>query len=102
MTVINPFDFFLEKSAKRAPLTYSPDLANALAPYLTVRERGRLLNAWLAEVELSPRPTVQFLVDLNARLNRDAQYTVRMEPGVQSLARFRASARPAARSELSV
>jgi len=85
MTVINPFDFFLEEHAEQFPFTYEGQLARDLAPYLEVRERGPLLAHWIAGVDLERRrPTVDFLVELNQRLQGDVAYTVRMEPGVQS------------------
>ncbi len=34
MTVINPFDFFLEPSAEKFPFTYEPALAHELKPFL--------------------------------------------------------------------
>src|SRR5260221_10207326 len=34
MSVINPFDFFLEKSAEKFPLTYEPWLRKDLVPFL--------------------------------------------------------------------
>ncbi len=84
MTVINPFDFFLEEAAEESPFIYEAQLKKELAPYLEVMEDGPLLKAWLAKVDRSKRRTVDFLVDLNIRLREDVNYTVRMEPGVQS------------------
>ena len=37
MTVINPFDFFLEPHAEKFPFTYEPGLKKELAPFLEVR-----------------------------------------------------------------
>ncbi len=84
MTVINPFDFFVEESAERFPFDYEPQLRKDLAPYLAVDEDGPRLREWVAAVERSPRPIVEFLVSLNQRLERDIEYLIRMEPGVQS------------------
>jgi uncharacterized protein (DUF2126 family)/transglutaminase-like putative cysteine protease len=84
MTVINPFDFFLEQSAEQYPFRYDEHLATELTPYLEVRERGPLLMRWLQGVERSPRRTVDFLVDLNRRLQGDVGYVIRLEPGVQT------------------
>jgi uncharacterized protein (DUF2126 family)/transglutaminase-like putative cysteine protease len=84
LTVINPFDFFLEESAERYPFVYEPQLARELTPYLEVRERGTRLARWLDGVDRRPRRTVDFLVELNQRLARDIAYTIRMEPGVQT------------------
>ena len=36
MTVINPFDFFLEPDAEYYPFTYSPDMLKDLMPFLHV------------------------------------------------------------------
>ena len=41
MTVINPFDFFIEESAERFPFTYDPILARELTPYLETEPAGR-------------------------------------------------------------
>ncbi len=85
MTVINPFDFFLDPYADRYPFRYGAQLARDLSPYLEVRERGERLMGWLDGVDLrTPRATVDFLVALNQRLQRDVAYSVRMEPGVQT------------------
>ncbi|MEZ5203498.1 MAG: transglutaminase family protein [Acidimicrobiales bacterium] len=85
LTVINPFDFFLEPDAERIPFAYDPDLLRDLGPYLEHEPPGPLLAAWLAEVELpaAGTPTVDFLVALNQRLQHDIAYTTRLEPGVQ-------------------
>ena len=49
MTVVNPFDFFMESYADRFPFSYRSDLAKDLTPYLAIDERGPLLLQWLAE-----------------------------------------------------
>ncbi|NKB66617.1 MAG: IMP dehydrogenase [Candidatus Latescibacteria bacterium] len=84
MTVINPFDFFLEDYAQHFPFTYQPQLRKELAPYLETSAAGPLLLDWLAQVDPAQRPTNDFLVALNQRLCQDIEYAVRMEPGVQS------------------
>lgn len=84
MTVINPFDFFLEESAEQVPFRYEKSLVRDLAPYLEIKEDGPLLKEWLREVDLRERGTVDFLVDINQRLQRDIGYIVRFEPGVQT------------------
>ena len=84
LTVINPFDYFVEDSAEHYPFTYGADLQRELTPYLETEPAGPLLQAWLDAV---PRERVQcnnFLVALNQRLQGDIAYTVRMEPGVQT------------------
>jgi uncharacterized protein (DUF2126 family)/transglutaminase-like putative cysteine protease len=84
MTVINPFDFFVEQSAEQFPFRYDEQLATQLAPYLEVTERGPLLHRWLAGVDRTPHNIVPFLSELNLRLQRDIAYTIRMEAGVQT------------------
>lgn len=84
MTVINPFDFFLEEAAETCPFKYDPQLQHDLGPYLEIAKQGPLLKSWMASVDISPRPTVPFLVDLNMKLATDINYLVRMEAGVQS------------------
>ena len=82
MTVINPFDFFLEETAHKFPFTYAPELARSLIPYLEVEKPGPLLARFVAQVNRKPRSVIDFLVDLNQRLWREVKYSIRMEPGV--------------------
>ncbi len=87
MTVINPFDFFIEAEAEKFPFTYQADLARDLTPYLAIDERGPLLMQWLKGFRKSVPvgiTTIDFLVEINRRLQQDISYLVRMEPGVQS------------------
>jgi uncharacterized protein (DUF2126 family)/transglutaminase-like putative cysteine protease len=84
MITINPFDFFLEDYAYRFPFQYDAQLIKELAPYREIKEDGPLLKQWLAGVDLTPRETVYFLVDLNQRLHETIGYVIRMEPGIQT------------------
>ena len=84
MTVINPFDFFLEDYAQKLPFAYEPALAHELAPFMAHPAPGPLLADWLANVSRAPIATNDFLVMLNQRLQRDISYLIRMEPGVQT------------------
>ena len=84
MTVINPFDFFLETSAEHYPFFYEVQLKQELAPFLEVKESGPLLTAWLADIPRTQKKLIDFLVDINRTLRENVKYTVRMEPGVQS------------------
>jgi transglutaminase-like putative cysteine protease len=97
MTVINPFDFFLEEAAQKFPFRYDEELAQGLTPYLEVRERGPLLARWVEAIDRAPRPTVDFLVDLNRRLQKDIGYVIRMEPGVQTCEETLSSSRGSCR-----
>jgi uncharacterized protein (DUF2126 family)/transglutaminase-like putative cysteine protease len=84
MTVINPFDFFLEKEAEEFPFTYAAGLKHELAPYLKVRDRGPRFAAWLATIPRETQRTVDFLVDVNFRVHQAVGYVIRLEPGVQT------------------
>jgi uncharacterized protein (DUF2126 family)/transglutaminase-like putative cysteine protease len=83
MTVINPFDFFVEPYADSFPFQYPNGLKSELAPYLDTVEPGPRLEEFLATVPREATNTVSFLVDLNAQLQNRIRYIIRMEPGVQ-------------------
>ena len=99
MTVINPFDFFLEDYAERFPFSYPTTLRADLEPYLRRVDEGDgdgpgpLLRQWVqkniterfAGLSGDHRPRmVDFLVAVNTALQGDIAYTVRMEAGVQT------------------
>jgi len=88
MTVINPFDFFVEQYAEVFPFAYPAPLKTELSPYLQAEAPGPLLTEWLAaarrELLAEPMNTNDFLVAINQRLQRDIAYLLRMEPGVQT------------------
>ena len=84
MTVINPFDFFVEPYAETMPFAYADDVAGDLTPYLQVDEDGPLLQATVDALTPAGQGTVNFLVGLNAQLQQRTRYLVRMEPGVQT------------------
>ena len=84
MTVINPFDFFVEKYAEHYPFQYDALLKQELEPYLEITEQGPRLMAWLEKVQRKKLRIVDFLVALNHRLQGDIGYTVRLDPGIQS------------------
>lgn len=83
LAVINPFDFFVASEAEDFPFAYPEELHDELAPYLVRDEGGPLLADFLASVPREKTNTVNFIVDLNARLQRLIAYGIRMEPGVQ-------------------
>ena len=84
MTVINPFDFFLEPSAEHYPFDYDAQLKEELTPFLEVKESGPLLREFLSDIPRTKKELNNFLVDLNRSLWEKIKYTIRMEPGVQS------------------
>ena len=84
MAVYNPFDFFLEPEAEEFPFAYAPELKQELAPYLLADEMTPLVAEYLKKIDYTKRRSVIFLVDLNQMVHKDVNYTIRMEPGVQT------------------
>ena len=87
MAVYNPFDFFLEENAEEFPFRYDATLERELAPYLVCMEATPAFAAYVASAALrrgEKKRTIDFLVDLNRRLNQEIRYLIRMEPGVQT------------------
>jgi uncharacterized protein (DUF2126 family)/transglutaminase-like putative cysteine protease len=84
MAVQNPFDFFLEPYAQKFPFSYEPTEARDLAPYLFKGFAPPRFRDYLNRISREPRATIDFLVDVNARLAADVRYVIRMEPGVQT------------------
>ena len=84
MAVYNPFDFFLEPQAEQYPFTYDAQVARELRPFLEVESPGPKLAAFLAEIPRQTARTMDFLVSLNQRLQKEIGYVIRMEPGIQS------------------
>lgn len=88
MTVINPFDFFVEPYAEKFPFSYPAQLALELAPYLEKETAGAQLQSWLAQFHADGPAAggniVDFLVALNQKLQATISYLVRLEPGIQT------------------
>ncbi len=108
MSVLNPFDFFLEPDAQEFPFDYDSVLDHELEPFqhkcwLTAKFRAYLSAAraeLLGETKLRPSKarraeagrtppvkkirTIDFLVALNQRLSKEIKYLIRLEPGVQT------------------
>jgi len=84
MAVYNPFDFFLEPHAEHYPFAYDASSLHDLAPYLVKAELTPAFKAFVESIDRSEVRTIDFLVGLNQRLQRDISYTIRMEPGVQT------------------
>ena len=83
MTVINPFDFFLEPYAEKFPFRYEAALERELAPFREVGPAGPELAAYLKTINVSEQRSMDFLVAVNQQLQRKVQYLIRMQPGVQ-------------------
>ncbi|WP_232547992.1 DUF2126 domain-containing protein [Propioniciclava soli] len=105
MTVINPFDFFVEEYAENFPFTYPDALREDLAPYLRPVPAGGEasaeedeVDAWIERriaplgVTAGDTRIVDFLVAVNTAIQQDIAYTVRLETGVQTPAETLAKA----------
>jgi len=84
MTVYNPFDFFVEPEAETWPFDYPQEIRDDLAIYRTPEPAGPLLSTLLKTIDRTPTNTVNFVVDLNARIQREVGYVIRLETGVQT------------------
>ena len=88
MTVINPFDFFVEKYAEHFPFDYTEQLKIELGAYLTPEPMGERLSQWVAKAKhdlvSQQLGTANFLVAINQMLQNEIGYLVRMEPGIQT------------------
>jgi uncharacterized protein (DUF2126 family)/transglutaminase-like putative cysteine protease len=84
LTVINPFDFFIETHAQQYPFQYGELLAGELSPYLSTEPLGEPFNAFMAEVRTEKATTIDFLVALNQKLQHRIKYVIRLEPGIQT------------------
>ncbi len=95
MSVINPFDFFVEPYAEEFPFNYSDDLRADLAAFLTPEPMGPQVSEFVSALSKGKQRTIPFLVALNATLRDKVRYLIRMEPGVQSPDETLALASPA-------
>jgi uncharacterized protein (DUF2126 family) len=88
MTVINPFDFFIDAAAENFPFAYPDGLKRELGPYLEADPAGPMLADWLArtrtELLAEELRTIDMLVGINRRVQQEVGYIVRLEAGVQT------------------
>ncbi|NTI16864.1 transglutaminase family protein [Agrobacterium rhizogenes] len=85
MTVYNPFDFFVEEEATKWPFDYPETLREDLSIYMKPEVPGPRLEAFLATLDRSEQqPTVDMIVGINARLQQEIGYVIRLETGVQT------------------
>jgi uncharacterized protein (DUF2126 family)/transglutaminase-like putative cysteine protease len=84
MTVINPFDFFVDDEVKQYPFSYTPAQRKELAPYLDAGPAQPALATLIKELQRKEIGTVDYLVEVNSFLRSKVAYLIRMEPGVQS------------------
>ena len=84
MSVMNPFDFFLEDYAQQYPFKYQTDELRELTPYLNVLPETPKFADYVRATVAEPMRTIDFLVGINQKLSQDISYLIRMEPGVQT------------------
>src|SRR5689334_1254360 len=88
MTVINPFDFFVDPSAERFPFTYSHENARELSPYLELIPETPRLMEWVRKARSrylgTGTTTIDVLIGVNRMVRQDVNYLVRMEQGIQA------------------
>jgi uncharacterized protein (DUF2126 family) len=84
MAVFDPFDFFVEPYAENYPFSYTLEDRFELMPFMRRLTAGRNFATFLGTIDVTPRRTIDFLVDLNRKLSSHIAYTIRMEPGVQT------------------
>ncbi len=84
LITINPFDFFVEKSAELYPFKYNDELQKELIPYLEITEDGKKLQKFIQSLDLKERAINDFLVYLNTEIYKYLNYTIRLEAGVQT------------------
>ncbi|HEX5270148.1 MAG TPA: transglutaminase family protein, partial [Gemmataceae bacterium] len=84
MTAINPFDFFVESYAEKSPLAYDEGLARELVPYLEAAPVGPRLPELVDSLWRRDLRTIDYVVEINRRVQKEVRYVIRMEPGVQT------------------
>jgi transglutaminase-like putative cysteine protease len=85
MSVINPFDFFVDPVASQYPFVYPSEFDEELAPYLVREPAGPLLTNYVKAISRKPQSIIDFIVGLNQQLQSDVRYLVRLDPGVQTM-----------------
>jgi len=97
---LNPFDFFLEPNASQFPFQYDRETANELCAYLRTERgvdrgaeggvdradepAGPKVASFLSEIPGEKAGTMEFLVGLNNRIQREIAYVRRPEAGIRS------------------
>ena len=84
MAVVNPFDFFIEPYAEHFPFVYTDELKTELAAYLEPEPATPKLLDYVAAISDEKVRTIDFMVDINLKIQNLVKYVIRMEPGVQT------------------
>jgi uncharacterized protein (DUF2126 family) len=86
LAIYNPFDFFLEPGAERFPFAYEDWLTKDLQPFRRPDPLTPHFSRYLDDLApLHGERTVDALVNLTQKLQRDLAYVIRLEPGVQTV-----------------
>ena len=78
MSVINPFDFFLEPYAENYPFSYDASLDQELAPYLVKLPTTPVFDQYLQGISREKVRSIDFLVALNSALSQHIGYVIRL------------------------
>ncbi|MEW6446268.1 MAG: transglutaminase family protein [Pseudomonadota bacterium] len=84
LAVINPFDFFIDAHAEHWPFSYAEEQARQLLPYLEQNASGPRFDELVDSIGRARAPTVDKLVEINRTVCDLVEYSIRMEPGVQT------------------
>jgi transglutaminase-like putative cysteine protease len=87
MAVYNPFDFFLEPYAEHYPFAYEASDLRELRPFLHAEPVTPRLARYLETIDRRPERTIDFLVEINRKLQHAISYVIRLDPGVQDVER---------------
>ncbi len=89
LVAINPFDFFVEQGFESVPFRYPASNQAELSPFLRTLTGEAQFVAWLAEIrrifdQPGGMPSVPFFSKLTELVRDRVDYSIRMEPGVQT------------------
>lgn len=88
LSIVNPFDFFVEPYAEQMPVIYGARDQQGLAPYMpldsSVDYHAGRFQELFASIRSAQMPTIAFLVEVNRRVHTEIRYLVRHEPGIQT------------------
>ncbi|MDE4955203.1 transglutaminase-like domain-containing protein, partial [Francisella tularensis] len=66
------------------PFEYKKDLKKELAPYLELEDYSKELQEFVASIDKSKKSIIDFLVEINQKIYKTLDYTIRLEPVVQT------------------